>query len=148
MPAPSARTLTLRLLTELIISLEEIPLWKRRELCSAIKNFAKVCGRTPDDIIADPGAIRTLRAKAPWLLAGYKKGSWANILSRLGQALEIGGVNVHRQRRNFKLNAGWEMLIAPLSRRDRDEVHRFAGWWPRCLICCCMCRCASATCAR
>ena len=47
MPAPSARTLTLRLLTELIISLEEIPLWKRRELCSAIKNFAKVCGRTP-----------------------------------------------------------------------------------------------------
>lgn len=128
MPAPSAPTLTLRLLADLIGNLEEIPLPKRRELCSAIRRFAKVCGLTPDDIIADPGTIRTLRAKAPWLLAGYTKQSWANIMWRLGQALEIGGVNVHRQRRNFKLNGEWEMLIAPLSRRDRDEIHRFAGW--------------------
>ncbi len=110
MPAPSAPTLTLRLLAELIMSLPEIPLWKRRELCSAIRNFAKVCGLTPDDIIADPGAIRTLGAKAPWLLAGYTKGSWANIMWRLRCALEIGGVKVHRQRRNFKLNAEWEKL--------------------------------------
>lgn len=128
MPAPSAPTLTLRLLIELIANMEEIPLWKRRELCSAIKNFAKVCGLTPGDIIADPGIIRTLRAKAPWLLAGYTKGSWANILSRLNHALEIGGVKVHRQRRNFKLNAEWDQLIIPLCRRDRDEIHRFAGW--------------------
>lgn len=128
MPAPSAPTLTLRLLIELIANMEEIPLWKRRELCSAIKNFAKVCGLTPDDIIADPGTIRTLRAKAPWLLAGYTKGSWANIMSRLNRALEIGGVKVHRQRRNFKLNAEWEQLIAPLCRRDRDDIHRVAGW--------------------
>ncbi|ALC11047.1 hypothetical protein LH20_03685 [Sphingopyxis sp. 113P3] len=128
MPAPSTPTLTLRLLAELIMSLPEIPLWKRRELCSAIRNFAKVCGLTPDDIIADPGTIRTLRAKAPWLLAGYTKGSWANILSRLNHALEIGGVKVHRQRRNFKPNSEWEQLLAPLCRRDRDDIHRFAGW--------------------
>lgn len=128
MPAPSAPTLTLRLLAELIMSLLEIPLWKRRELCSAIKNFAKVCGLTPDDIIADPGTIRTLGAKAPWLLAGYTKGSWANIMWRLRCALEIGGVKVHRQRRNFKLNGEWEQLLLPLLRRDRDEIHRFAGW--------------------
>ncbi|WP_158501089.1 tyrosine-type recombinase/integrase [Sphingopyxis sp. 113P3] len=116
------------MLAELIMSLPEIPLWKRRELCSAIRNFAKVCGLTPDDIIADPGTIRTLRAKAPWLLAGYTKGSWANILSRLNHALEIGGVKVHRQRRNFKPNSEWEQLLAPLCRRDRDDIHRFAGW--------------------
>lgn len=128
MPAPSAPTLTLRLLIKLIANMEEIPLWKRQELCSAIRNFAKVCGLTPDDIIADPGIIRTLRAKAPWLLAGYTKGSWANILSRLNRALEIGGVKVHRQRRNFKPNSEWEQLLAPLCRRDRDDIHRFAGW--------------------
>jgi integrase len=120
--------LTLRLLIELITSLEEIALWKRRELCSAIRTFTRVCGLTPDDIIADPSTIRTRAAKAPWLLAGYTKGSWANILSRLRRALEIGGVNVHRQRRNFKPNKEWEQLLAPLCRRDRDEIHRFAGW--------------------
>jgi hypothetical protein len=128
MPAPSAPTLTLRMLGELIVSLEEIPLWKRRQLCSAIKSFARVCNFTPDDIIADPGTIRMLAAKAPWMLAGYRKESWANIQSRLRSALEVGGVNVHRQRRNFKLNAEWEELVAPLSRRDHDEIHRFAGW--------------------
>lgn len=128
MPAPSAPTFTLRLLAELIANMEEIPLWKRRELCSAIRNFAKVCGLTPDDIIADPGTIRALGAKAPWLLAGYTKGSWANIMWRLRCALEIGGVKVHRQRRNFKLNNEWEELLLPLLRRDRDEIHRFAGW--------------------
>src|SRR3546814_3823556 len=87
----------------------------------------RVCGLTPDDSIADPGTIRSLAAKAPWPLAGYTKQSWANIMWRLRCALEIGGVKVHRQRRNFKLNGEWEMLIAPPSRRDRDEVHRFAG---------------------
>src|SRR3546814_5854604 len=44
---------------------------------------ARVCGLTPDDIIADPGTIRTLAAKAPWPLAGYTKQSWANIMWRL-----------------------------------------------------------------
>src|SRR3546814_5158620 len=91
-------------------------------------NLQNLTHTTPDDIIADPGTIRTLAAKAPWPLAGYTKQSWANIMWRLRCALEIGGVKVHRQRRNFKLNGEWEMLIAPPSRRDRDEVHRFAGW--------------------
>ncbi|TPE63100.1 hypothetical protein FJQ54_04440 [Sandaracinobacter neustonicus] len=113
---------------ERITSLEEIPQWKRRELCSAIRTFSRVCGLTPCVIIADPGTIRTLGAKAPWLLAEYTKASWANVMSRLRCALEIGGVKVHRQRRNFKLNAEWELLVVPLSRRDRDEIHRFAGW--------------------
>src|SRR3546814_9094406 len=82
-------------------------------------NLQNLTHTTPDDTSADPGTIRTLAAKAPWPLAGYTKQSWANIMWRLRCALEIGGVKVHRQRRNFKLNGEWEMLIAPPARRDR-----------------------------
>lgn len=128
MPAPNTPTLTLGLLIALIKQNEDLPLSKRRELCSAIRNFAKVCGLTPDVIIADPGTIRTLAAKAPWLLAGYTKGGWANIRSRVGKALEIAGVKVHRQRRNFKLSPSWEKLVATLSGRDQRDIRRFAGW--------------------
>ncbi|WBX85609.1 hypothetical protein [Sphingosinicella microcystinivorans] len=120
--------MTLRLLAELIASMEEISLSNRRELRSAINSFAKVCSLTPGDIVADPGTIRTLAAKAPWQLAGYKKASWANIMYRVRRALEIGGIKVHRRRRNFKPDATWQDELAPLCRRDHDELHRFAGW--------------------
>lgn len=100
----------------------------RRELRSAINTFAKVCNRTPTDIIAEPAIIRVLSHRAPWQVAGLKKSTWANVLSRLTKAMEIGGVKVHRQRRNYKLDARWEALLAPMARLDRDELHRFAGW--------------------
>jgi hypothetical protein len=95
MPAPNTPTLTLGLLIVLIKQQEGLPLSKRSELCSAIRNFAKVCSFMPDDIIADPASIRALAAKAPWLLKGYSKGSWANIMSRVGKAMEMAGVKVH-----------------------------------------------------
>src|SRR3546814_15303284 len=97
-------------------------------------NLQNLTHTTPDDTSADPGTIRTLAAKAPWPLAGYTKQSWANIMWLLRCALEIGGVKVNRQRRNFKLNGEWEMLIAPPSRRVRDEVQRLVGGCSICVI--------------
>lgn len=128
MPSPGTPTLTFAALIPLIMGREEMPLSKRNELCSAIRKFAEVCSLTPSDIIADPAIIRALAAKAPWLLRGYSKGSWANIMSRVRKALEIAGVKVHRQRRNFTLSPAWEKLVSPLSTRDRRDIRRFAGW--------------------
>ncbi|MFC3101063.1 site-specific integrase [Altererythrobacter lauratis] len=128
MPSHGTPTLTFAALIRLIMGREEIPLAKRSELCSAIRKFAEVCSLTPGDIIADPAIIRALAAKAPWLLRGYSKGSWANIMSRVRKALELAGVKVHRQRRNFTLSPAWEELVAPLSTRDRRDIRRFAGW--------------------
>lgn len=128
MPGPSELAMTLAALQEQISSCKSLPLQNRRELRSAINTFAKVCNRTPTDIIADPAVIRGLSQRAPWQVAGLKKSTWANVLSRLTKAMAIGGIKVYRQRRNYKPDASWQALLAPMSRRDRDELHRFAGW--------------------
>lgn len=128
MPPPDQMTVTLAVLRTQIAERHDISLRQYREMCSAINSFARLCNKTPADIIADPAIIRGLAQRAPWKLAGLKKGSWLNIISRLTKALAIGGVAVHRQRRNFKLDEAWAALLAPLARRDRDELRRFAGW--------------------
>jgi len=128
MPAPDAPALTLAGVEDLIMAKHDLPIQTRREMRSRIECFARVCNRNPADIIADPAIIRALADKASWQLAGHSKAYWANVMSILRRALSIAGVRVQRQRRNFKLDASWEALFAPLLRRDRDDLHRFAGW--------------------
>ena len=99
-----------------------------RELCSAITRFCEICGVTRGDVLADPTAIRLLREKASWQLAGLSKESWANMLSRLKRALHQVGVNVDRQRRNSRLSPEWTSLLNALEKANRDHLRRFAGW--------------------
>lgn len=128
MPGPNTPALTLRDIMTRVKSKTTLPAQKRRELCSAVATFCKICGQHASEVIADPGTIRKLGATAPWLLAGYSKKSWANTMSRLRRALELVGVKVHRQRRNFALTPEWSELTSGLCKRDHDELRRFAGW--------------------
>lgn len=128
MPPPSSRALTLAQLSQHLSACGDITPRQQVELRSAINTFARVCDRDPADVVADPAVIRTLAAKAQWKLAGLTKGTWANIVSRLGKAMQLGGVRVHRQRRNYQLAEQWEQILGTLARRDRDELRRFAGW--------------------
>lgn len=128
MPGPNDAAITLAAVQKTIIAQRDLLSSTRTELHSAINRFAVICGRTPADIPADPAILRGLAKRAPWQLAGLAKKSWANVLSRLRKAMQLAGVEVHRQRRNFKLDAAWQALLAPMCRRDHDELHRFAGW--------------------
>jgi integrase len=128
MPPPNRHALTLARLAELIADSKDLKQQSRAELRSAINTFARVVGRNPADVIADPGVIRTLARRAPWRLSDLSQGSWRNIVSRLGKAMQTAGVKVHRQRRNYRLTTPWEDVLAPLKRRDRDDIRRFAGW--------------------
>jgi hypothetical protein len=128
MPSPNHFTPTLQKLVERIKSDPALPAATRIELCSAIRRFAEVCGKHPADVIADPAVIRCLIKEASWQLAGLSKASWANLKSKLTRAMKIAGIKVDRRRRNFKLAPVWEVLLGPMSRRDRDDLHRFAGW--------------------
>lgn len=128
MPAPSHETTTLNELMERIGNEPSLSPAQRSELRSAIRRFAELCGRHPSEIIADPAVIRQWIGCASWQMAGLSKHGWANITSRLTRAMKIAGIKVHRRRRNYKLAADWELLLGPMARRDRDELHRFAGW--------------------
>lgn len=128
MAGSSTKTMTLRGLMEFISSHENISPSQRAERTSALRTFAKVCGRHPSDIIADPQVVRKLLAGASWQLAGLSKARWANVQSLLTSAMKLAGINVQRRRKNRKLDDAWTALLAPLSRRDHDELHPFAGW--------------------
>jgi hypothetical protein len=128
MPPPNHLTPTLQKLLEQTKADPILSNHEKTELASAIRCFSKICGKHPADIIADPAVIRGLITKASWQLAGLTKRSWENLKSRLTRAMKIGGIEVHRRRRNFKLLAAWDAVLAPMSRRDCDELHRFAGW--------------------
>jgi hypothetical protein len=128
MPAPSQAAITLAVVQARIAKREDLSDQARSELRSAINRFARICSRTPGEIIADPAVIRGLAKTAVWQIAGISKSSWAKILSRLRKSLQLVDVQIHRQRRNFRLDAVWQALLAPMSRRDHDELHRFAGW--------------------
>lgn len=128
MPAPDTMAITLQQLMDRMESEPSLSPAQRSELCSAIRRFARLCGKHPSEIIADPAVIRNWIGKISWQMAGLSKAGWANLTSRLTRAMKIAGVKVHRRRRNFKLLPEWEALLAPLNRRDRDELHRFAGW--------------------
>lgn len=128
MAPPSTKTLTLQGLIDFVSSDERLSPSQRAERTSALRSFAKVCGKHPSEIIADPQVIRALIDRASWQLAGLSKQRWANVLSLVTSAMKIAGVKVRRRRKNRKLDETWEALLAPLARRDRDELHPFAGW--------------------
>jgi integrase len=128
MPVQANKTLTLRELANGITVNENLSEQALSEIKSAVSTFARVCGRDASEIVADPGAIRALAKTAPWQIANLSKGSWANTLSRVTRGLALAGIAVHRRRRNFKLAPEWEVLFEPLERRERGELHRFAGW--------------------
>ena len=128
MPPPSTKTITCLQLIERVRTAPGLTLSRRAELVSAIRRFCEISGKHTSEVIVDPQVIRALVDRASWQLAGLSKRSWANILSRLTCAMKIAGVKVHRKRRNRKLDEAWETLLAPLSRRDHDELHPLAGW--------------------
>lgn len=128
MPPPSAKTMTLQGVMEFISNDEKLTPAQRAERISGMRTLARVSRKHPSEILADPQVIRALVDRASWQLAGLSKQRWANVLSLVTSAMKLAGIKVRRRRRNRKLDAEWEALLAPLTRRDRDELHPFAGW--------------------
>lgn len=128
MPPPSTMAITCLQLIDRVRGAPGLTSSRRAELVSAVNRICEIFGKHPSEVIVDPQVIRVLVDRASWQLAGISKRGWANILSRFTGAMKIAGVKVHRKRRNRKLDDAWEALFAPLTRRDHDELHPFAGW--------------------
>lgn len=128
MPAPKTKTITCFELIEVLRTAPGFTSSRRSELLSAVRRFCEIARKHPSEVIVDPQVIRVLADRASWQLAGITERSWANILSRLTAAMTIAGVKVHRRRKNRKLDEQWEAFLASVTRRDRDELHPFAGW--------------------
>ena len=126
MPGPNEYAMTLQDVSERLAELTSLPVQRCREQQSAIVTFAKACGRTPSEIIADAPHISFLLKEANWQRLGITKKSWANVQSRVRTALQLAGVDIAKRR-----NSSWrpvEDLVAPLPPRKRQDLSRFGGY--------------------
>src|SRR6516164_4429542 len=87
MAKPQTVIMNLAQLREAIKSDASLPEQARSEMASAISRFCEIAGVEPAIVVADPTAIRTLREKASWQVAGLKKVTWRNMISRITRAL-------------------------------------------------------------
>ena len=127
MPGPNEYAMTLQDVSDRLAELVSLPVQTRREQQSAIVTFAKACGRTPSEIIADAQHVSFLLKDANWQRLGITKKSWANVQSRVRTALQLAGIDIAK-RRNFKPAPVWEDLVAPLPPRKRQDLGRFSGY--------------------
>ncbi|MBJ7533658.1 site-specific integrase [Rhodomicrobium vannielii ATCC 17100] len=108
---------------------DDLPVQTRRELASAIKRFCQISGVEPGQVAADPMAIRCLRARASWQLAGISEQAWRNILSRVTRSFELAGIDVARRHRRSRLIPEWQSFLNALPTEDAvKRLRRFAGW--------------------
>src|SRR5258708_6319215 len=86
---------------------------------SAINTVARTLGCAPDDLPADPAALRTRLATISPAMAGLTKGSWSSVRSRVLKALERANVNVVPGKRRHPLSADWALLYDALHHNGR-----------------------------
>lgn len=129
MKARITKIRTLADVAAFIAANENLTKQQSAQMRSDINSFARVLGKSPATIIAEAPVIRSLRGKAQWKLVGLTESRWRNVISSVGRAMALAGVNVHRSRRNLPLDPDWEDLLAllPGERLHRD-LTRFAGW--------------------
>src|SRR6266567_692352 len=100
---------------------DSLPTQTRRDLVSAFRKVASWIG--PDGLTrpADPGAIAEHLRKMSPAMAGLKKGSMANLRSRIRRGLKIAGISVHGGKRTNPLTPEWLATAEALGYGPR--------WW-------------------
>ncbi len=93
---------------------------------SAIKTVAKCVGRAPNELDANPAAIRAAERYAKPALTGISDQHFANSKTRLRKALEHVGIPVDRRRR-MPLAQDWAALLTGLDQKYAIDLRKFAG---------------------
>ena len=101
---------------------------RRQDMASAVRTVARLLGRAPEGIPADPRALGLrLKTVAP-LAAGLSPGRWNNIRSLLRAALELIRP-MTKGRSTTPLSPAWQALADRLpTRADRTQLSRLMHW--------------------
>ena len=110
------------------VAAADIPDRRRQDMASAVRTVARLLGRQPEDIPADPRALaQRLAAIAP-LAAGLSARTWANVRSLFRAALELVRPML-KGRSTTRLSPAWQALHDQLpTRSDRMRLSRIMRW--------------------
>jgi hypothetical protein len=102
---------------------------KRRHLLSALNTVARVLGKAPRDILAQPVSLRKELSQASYLIAGLTKRRWTDTRSLTLNALQIGGVQIAPgRRRRSVFSPAWIALRRQINGRFQMGLSRFMNF--------------------
>ena len=102
---------------------------RRLDLRSSLRTFAKVMGKTPDQVPADIGALNSQIAGMTAQMVGLSAPRWANVKSGLTTALSLTGAKVIAGKRRGALAPEWAALLDQVEDRyERSRLSRFMSW--------------------
>jgi hypothetical protein len=102
---------------------------RRQDLRSSLRTFAKVMGKTPDQVPADIGALNSQIAGLTAQIVGLSAPRWANVKSGLTTALSLVGAKVIAGKRRGALAPEWEVLLDQVvGAYERARLSRFMSW--------------------
>ena len=102
---------------------------RRLDLRSSLRTFAKVMGKTPDQVPADIGALNSQISGMTAQMVGLSAPRWANVKSGLTTALSLTGAKVIAGKRRGALAPEWAALLDQVEDRyERSRLSRFMSW--------------------
>ena len=102
---------------------------RRLDLRSSLRTFAKVMGKTPDQVPADIGALNSQIAGMTAQMVGLSASRWANVKSGLTTALSFTGAKVIAGKRRGALAPEWAALLDQVEGAyERARLSRFMSW--------------------
>ena len=102
---------------------------RRHDICSALRIVAKVLGRRPEEVPANPDHLRERLKSFTPAMAGLAAPRWRNVLSLTRSALKRTGVAQMPARNCRQLSPPWADLIRSLKdRRLRIGLSRLASY--------------------
>lgn len=102
---------------------------RRLDLRSSLRTFAKVMGKTPDQIPADISLLSSQIAGMTAQEAGLSPPRWANVKSGLTTALSLTGAKVIAGKRRGALAPEWAALLDQVvGAYERARLSRFMSW--------------------
>lgn len=120
---------TLQEVIEALGRRDELTDQRRQDLRSSLRTFAKVIGKTPDQVPADLGALNQEIAGLTAQMVGLSAPRWANLKSGLTTALSLTGAKVIAGKRRGALAPEWEVLLDQVEGRyERARLSRFMSW--------------------
>src|SRR5262245_37069999 len=100
---------------------------QRQDMTSAVRTAARILGRPPEQIPADPPLLARRLAEVSSVASGISKGRWANVRSLMLKALSLTRPMLPG-RHHEPISPAWKRLADKLNRGQATRLSRLLRW--------------------